>query len=88
VVIEPLELEREDEMHTTFAYSLALVAFIGKAAVGGAGLALALLGAADLLLGSPTHGWVVVMTTLYLPYFAGLGAAGGALLAFARRRVV
>ncbi len=75
-------------MHTTLAHCLALVARLGKAAVGGAGLALALLGAADLLLAMPTHGWVVSVTTLYLPYFAVLGGAAGALWAFARRRPV
>jgi hypothetical protein len=76
----------EDQMHTPLAHSLALISFLGKAAVGGAGLALALLGAVDLLLASPTHGWVVGMITLYLPYFAAFGAAVGAFSAFARRR--
>lgn len=80
--------EGQDRLHTTLVDGLMLTAILGKAAVGGAGLALALLGAADLLLGSPTHGWVVGVTTLYLPYFVVFGAAAGAFWAYARRRVV
>jgi hypothetical protein len=71
-------------MHPVIVHILALVAVVGKAAVGGAGLVLAGLGALNLALAFPTHGWVMDATSLWLPYLVSLGALLGAGRAYAR----
>ena len=58
---------------------LLTVSFIGKAAIGGAGAMLAVLGAINLV-----HTWTE--TGAYLPYFVTAGALAGAIYGVRHRR--